>query len=116
MATFWGERMKLEEQLKVISKEVNIYLSCGEEEYLGCKDSFLLGNVLLDKKVKSVHACLFIDNDEKQAVLHIELEEWKLNIESTQKEYMEYLSNNHKRYAICKYITNLKLKDFRTLE
>lgn len=28
------------------------------------------------------------------------------------KEYMEYLSNNHNRYTICKYITKLKLKDF----
>jgi hypothetical protein len=67
------EKMTLEEQLKVIPKKAKIYLSGGEDEYLGCKDSFLLGNILLDKEVKTVKLCSFVNNDEVEVVLQIEL-------------------------------------------
>lgn len=68
--------MILEEQLKVISKEVSIYLSCGKNEYLGCKDSFLLENLYLDKEVKNIKASFLENNNEIEAVLQIEVEEW----------------------------------------
>lgn len=69
--------MTLEEQLKFIPETEYLYVTCGEEEYLGYKHDYLNDKILLDRKikdktVKTIQVCWF-DTDE--AYLHIEVEE-----------------------------------------
>ena len=64
--------MTLEELLKVIPETEYLYVTCGDEEYLGYKRHYLQGNVFLDKKVKTIQLCWF---DDDEAYLHIRVED-----------------------------------------
>lgn len=64
--------MTLEELLKVIPETEYLYVTCGEDEYLGYRHHFLSGNVFLDRKVKTIQLCWF---DDDEAYLHIRVEE-----------------------------------------
>jgi hypothetical protein len=62
--------MTLEEQLKVIPETERLYVTCGENEYLGYKHHFLQGNVLLEKKVKTVRLC-WINRDDAWLLIEV---------------------------------------------
>lgn len=64
--------MTLEELLKVIPETEYLYMTCGEKSYLGYRHHFLMGNVFLDRKVKTIQLCWF---DDDKAYLHIRVEE-----------------------------------------
>ena len=63
--------MTLEELLKVIPETEYLYVTCGEDEYLGYRHHFL-SNVFLDRQVKTIQLCWF---DDDKAYLHIRVEE-----------------------------------------
>ena len=55
--------MTLEELLKVIPETEYLYVTCGENRYLGYRHHFLSGNIFLNKKVKTVQLSWFDDDE-----------------------------------------------------